>query len=169
MGPVASYANSTMPADLEAWMTATATQAAARRAQLHSSKPAASQQSITTPVSSESSFVYIAFGSHAILSQKHVDTIMIAMTDLIESGVIDGVFWATGSSNSAMFPPAAELHPAVKLLSWAPQKAILAHPAVRVFMSHGGAESCHESMFAATPMIIMPFFGEWYMLEVLQV
>eukprot|EP00877_Chromochloris_zofingiensis_P007927 jgi/Chrzof1/3388/Cz12g23170.t1 len=160
MGPVASYANSTMPADLEAWMTETATQAAARRAQLHSSKPAASKLSNAAPVSSESSFVYIAFGSHAGLGQQQVDAIMTAMTDLIDSGIIDGVFWATGSTKRAMFPPASELHPAVKLLSWAPQKAILAHPAVRVFMSHGGAESCHESMFAATPMLIMPFFGD---------
>mgnify|MGYP003385551578 CR=1 FL=1 len=44
--------------------------------------------------------------------------------------------------------------------SWAPQLAVLAHPAVRLFVTHGGANSVHESILYAVPMIVIPFFDD---------
>lgn len=57
------------------------------------------------------------------------------------------------------FPAAIEQHPRVLLLPFAPQRALLAHPAVSLFVSHGGAESSHEAMYDGVPMLILSFFG----------
>jgi UDP:flavonoid glycosyltransferase YjiC (YdhE family) len=47
----------------------------------------------------------------------------------------------------------------VLLLPFAPQRALLAHPYVSLFVSHGGAESSHEAMYDGVPMLILSFFG----------
>jgi UDP:flavonoid glycosyltransferase YjiC (YdhE family) len=57
------------------------------------------------------------------------------------------------------FPAAIEHHPRVLLLPFAPQRALLAHPYVSLFVSHGGAESSHEAMYDGVPMLIVSFFG----------
>ena len=36
------------------------------------------------------------------------------------------------------------------------QPSVLAHSAVRAFVTHGGINAIHESVFAHTPMVVMP-------------
>lgn len=43
---------------------------------------------------------------------------------------------------------------------WTPQFSVLKHSAVRCFITHGGANSIHESIFHAVPMIVVPFFDD---------
>ncbi|KAE9450010.1 hypothetical protein C3L33_18095, partial [Rhododendron williamsianum] len=47
-----------------------------------------------------------------------------------------------------------------KVVSWAPQSQVLAHPSVGVFVSHGGWNSILESVAGGVPMICRPFFGD---------
>ncbi|XP_050729340.1 UDP-glycosyltransferase UGT5-like isoform X2 [Eriocheir sinensis] len=47
----------------------------------------------------------------------------------------------------------------VRLSKWLPQQDILAHNNVKVFMSHGGQLSLTESIFHATPLLVLPIFG----------
>jgi len=63
------------------------------------------------------------------------------------------VVWATGRSTSQL--EGLQLHDRVLLQPWVAQKALLHHPAVAAFMSHGGIESAHEAMGAALPMVVM--------------
>lgn len=43
---------------------------------------------------------------------------------------------------------------------WMPQYDILAHPNVRLFISHGGLFSTMESVDRGVPLLIVPFFGD---------
>ncbi|XP_023312103.1 UDP-glucuronosyltransferase 2B15 [Anoplophora glabripennis] len=53
-----------------------------------------------------------------------------------------------------------ELPRNVKIRKWMPQNSILAHPNVKVFITHGGLMSKIEAIYHATPMIGVPLFGE---------
>ncbi|XP_050693307.1 UDP-glycosyltransferase UGT5-like [Eriocheir sinensis] len=48
----------------------------------------------------------------------------------------------------------------VMISSWLPQQDILAHNNVKVFISHGGLLSLQESIFHATPLLVLPIFGD---------
>ena len=46
------------------------------------------------------------------------------------------------------------------LSSWCPQEQVLAHPAIRGFLTHSGWNSTLESVCGGVPMICWPFFAE---------
>ena len=48
----------------------------------------------------------------------------------------------------------------VMLSSWLPQTSLLAHPGVRLFITHGGAGSIQETICHKTPIIGVPIFGD---------
>ncbi|KAJ8709291.1 hypothetical protein PYW07_009117 [Mythimna separata] len=51
----------------------------------------------------------------------------------------------------------------VHILEWAPQQAILAHPNLAVFITHGGLLSTTESIHFGVPIIGIPVFGDQFM------
>ncbi|MPC91787.1 UDP-glucuronosyltransferase [Portunus trituberculatus] len=53
-----------------------------------------------------------------------------------------------------------DLPDSVRVNSWLPQQDILAHPNVKVFISHGGLLSLQESIFHATPLLVLPIFSD---------
>lgn len=48
----------------------------------------------------------------------------------------------------------------VKIAKWFPQRDILAHPNVKLFISHGGLMSTTEAVYSGVPMIGIPLFGD---------
>lgn len=45
---------------------------------------------------------------------------------------------------------------------WFPQHDILAHPNIRLFVTHGGLFSLQESLFNGIPVLIIPFFNDQF-------
>ncbi|XP_050556290.1 UDP-glucosyltransferase 2 isoform X2 [Spodoptera frugiperda] len=50
----------------------------------------------------------------------------------------------------------------VRIVNWAPQQSILAHPNVRMFISHGGQLSSLETIHFGKPIIGVPVFFDQY-------
>lgn len=53
-----------------------------------------------------------------------------------------------------------DLPPNVKILKWAPQNEILAHPNVKAFVTHGGLLSTIETIYHGKPTIGIPVFSD---------
>ena len=53
-----------------------------------------------------------------------------------------------------------DVPPNVKILKWAPQNDILAHPNVILFISHGGLFGTSESLYHGVPLLLIPFFAD---------
>ncbi|XP_019945518.2 UDP-glucuronosyltransferase-like [Paralichthys olivaceus] len=48
----------------------------------------------------------------------------------------------------------------VRLMKWLPQKDLLAHPRVKLLITHGGSHSVYEGICNAVPMLMFPLFAE---------
>lgn len=56
-----------------------------------------------------------------------------------------------------------EIPPNVKIGKWLPQSDILAHPNIRMFISHCGKMSSLESTYRGVPIVGIPFFADQYL------
>lgn len=50
----------------------------------------------------------------------------------------------------------------VRVAKWMPQSDILAHPNVKLFITHGGLFGTLEGSWRGVPMLYMPFYGDQY-------
>lgn len=48
----------------------------------------------------------------------------------------------------------------IRIEKWLPQRAVLDHPNVKVFITHGGYGGTTESIYNGKPMLAIPFFGD---------
>ncbi|UJR11563.1 hypothetical protein I4U23_015743 [Adineta vaga] len=100
------------------------------------------------------SVIYISFGSWAYLQPKQLKEIIRALKQYPFIWSLKSNLQASISSSSSIDK---EKH---LLLRWAPQRLILSHPAIRLFISHGGWNSLLEGMLAGKPTLIWPLFGD---------
>lgn len=106
------------------------------------------------------SVIYISFGSIAAVTDAQILEIAWGLAN---SGcpflwVIrgDGSGWLEKLPGE--FLPILEERG--KIVNWAPQQEVLAHPAVGAFWTHNGWNSTLESVCEGVPMICMPFFAD---------
>ncbi|CAE7892867.1 UGT2B17 [Symbiodinium microadriaticum] len=93
--------------------------------------------------------LYVAFGSEVRLSREDA-------TLLVETFKQGGftVLWASKVKPDVPIPEN------VLVTKFAPQRAVLSHPAVFGFLSHGGMNSVNEALASGKPLAIMPFFAD---------
>lgn len=48
----------------------------------------------------------------------------------------------------------------IKIVSWVPQTAVLAHPNIKAFVTQGGLQSVEEAIYFGVPMLVIPFYGD---------
>jgi hypothetical protein len=98
-----------------------------------------------------------------------------SFVEIINNKIVDGVVWALVETSKDDFSQTLNLtdgtqvrtlpilnneHPHFHIAEFAPQFAVLNHTNTKLFFSHGGAGSTHESLYTGTPMLILPFGGD---------
>ena len=93
--------------------------------------------------------VYVSFGTMVRPSPQTVMNIVAALSRCGRRVLLQ---------YSGVFPA----RPGVRLERWVPQAAVLSHPAVSLFITHGGASSVEESLWAGKPMLCIPNVWDHY-------
>jgi hypothetical protein len=121
-------------------------------------------------LNSHSHIVYVAFGQYAAPSVDDIVLIMKTLLKLKEQKYIDGILWA--GLRSDLVPEIISTttrnytreylrnYNDLLMIDWAPQFAILQHPATSFFFSHGGAGSLHEALYNGVRLFVFPYFGD---------
>ncbi len=69
------------------------------------------------------------------------------------------ILWKLPDSQRALLPPRELLPTNLRIEDWIPsQLSVLAHPNVRVFLTHGGGNGFHEGIYFGKPLLVMPFW-----------
>jgi UDP:flavonoid glycosyltransferase YjiC (YdhE family) len=63
------------------------------------------------------------------------------------------------NASAAPFPDAAKL-PNVRLVEWVDQNALLGHPGLGMFLTHGGHNSVSEAAFHGVPILAVAIFAD---------
>jgi UDP:flavonoid glycosyltransferase YjiC (YdhE family) len=98
--------------------------------------------------------VYANLGTVSIASPAQLAHIASAVT-----AADSRALWVLKPAQATLVPgpPATS----VRITDWVPsQRAVLAHPNVRVFLSHCGINSVHESIAAGTPIVGIPMLAD---------
>ena len=128
-------------------------------------------------IQNKASVTYVAFGTHVILTFLTVKKIIQGLASAMQDGCIDGVVWSMGQNTTKHISHLDHQHPSPvvdtslpdlvqnKHPSWlflehAPQRALLDHRSVKIFLTHAGPSSANESLYHGVPMLSMPIYGD---------
>ncbi|KAL9083446.1 MAG: hypothetical protein Q9165_008522 [Trypethelium subeluteriae] len=118
---------------------------------------------------------YVAFGTHVLLTAELLTKLVAGLNAAIQNHHIDGVFWAMKEASRACVFQAAvapipngptyqELfrngHANWFFADYAPQRAVLHHSSVKIFVTHAGPSSANEAIFHGVPMIAIGIYGD---------
>ncbi|ALL76728.1 hypothetical protein AD006_17975 [Pseudonocardia sp. EC080610-09] len=100
------------------------------------------------------STVYLAFGSITRMTADQVRSVVELARRL---GDDHGVLWVLRADQQRFLPDPADRPANLKVVDWLhSQHAVLEHPHVRAFFTHGGSNSIHESLWFGTPVLVRP-------------
>lgn len=108
--------------------------------------------------------VLVAFGQHQLfhLDAQETASLDTALQEHQRCGNVDGVIWVTREKHNVCNNQLSTTTRSLDSMcvEWINQHAILHHPAVRLFISHGGSGGLHESLDAATPLFLFPSMAD---------
>jgi MGT family glycosyltransferase len=108
---------------------------------------------LDTWLSAAAPVVFVCLGTLAVASAHQLARMAAALTnDAFRT------LWSLKPDQAALLP--ASTTSSLRIVEWSPQQAVLAHPNVKVFVSHCGINSAHESVHAGTPIVGIPMFGD---------
>jgi len=102
------------------------------------------------------SVIYVCLGTLAQLSEVQIITLITAFKRLTPN---HHILWKLPDAQQALLPPRDLLPTNIRIEHWIPsQLGVLAHPNVRVFLTHGGGNGFHEGIYFGKPLLVMPFW-----------
>ncbi|XP_041775418.1 uncharacterized protein LOC121595468 [Anopheles merus] len=97
--------------------------------------------------------IYINFGTFLRSSGMPPETLAVFLA-LFRSLPQYSFLWKWEADTIPNLPPN------VLLQRWIPQNDVLAHPHVKLFVSHGGIFGTQESIYWGRPILFVPFYGD---------
>lgn len=119
--------------------------------------------------------IYIAFGQMYTPNHQEFNVLLTSLMEAYEHGYFDGFIWSLSKSSRQGLPKevktnSGKVYSVQELLDgsytdlrfepWSPQFAILDHAHCKLFISHGGASSIHESLYNGVPLLLHPFTSD---------
>ncbi|XVF08955.1 hypothetical protein REPUB_Repub07fG0049000 [Reevesia pubescens] len=109
------------------------------------------------------SVIYVAFGSSTMVDMQQVEELALGL-ELTDQPFL----WVVRSD--IMYGSLAKLPDGfinrvakrARLVEWAPQEKLLAHPSVACFMSHCGWNSTMEGLSMGVPFLCWPYFADQF-------
>jgi len=106
--------------------------------------------------------VYVSLGSMPHFDAWQARTLVQGLTPKKGKGASGGsgfrVLWTLPNDQRTSLPTKLPSHVRVKVLGGVPHLKVLAHPAVRVVISHCGMGSAQEALYFYKPVLCLPFF-----------
>ncbi|KAF8389724.1 hypothetical protein HHK36_024243 [Tetracentron sinense] len=109
------------------------------------------------------SVVYVAFGSITIFSQHQFDELALGL-ELIGRPFLWVVRSDLTAGSDIVYPDGFKDRVAHhgKIVMWAPQQKVLAHPSTACFITHCGWNSTTEGLITGVPFISWPYFVDQF-------
>jgi hypothetical protein len=107
--------------------------------------------------------VYVATGTLVTPTAAQVAAIAdgIRSVRAAASGCRPRFVWSLRKECHELLPPGfLDDDAGVLVVPWAPQQAVLCHPSVRLFVTHGGLNSTYEGLAAGVPLLVLPFSAD---------
>ncbi|KAH7332789.1 hypothetical protein B0J17DRAFT_146256 [Rhizoctonia solani] len=107
------------------------------------------------------SVIYIAFGTFFFPPPSSMSLLMAAMDEIPKAGF--KFIFARSSERAQLDQAWMDMHVQAGnaiFPEWTNQTAVLEHPAMHYFLSHGGWNSCTEAIVRGIPMIFWPIMGD---------
>ncbi|GJM91391.1 hypothetical protein PR202_ga07755 [Eleusine coracana subsp. coracana] len=104
------------------------------------------------------SVVYVAFGSLTVMSSEQLEQLALGLE-------VSGrpFLWVVRPGLAGKLPTSfVATNGRGKIVRWAPQDQVLAHPAVGCFLTHCGWNSTLESICNGVPMLCWPYFTDQF-------
>ena len=96
--------------------------------------------------------IFVSFGS-VMQASEMSDDIRLKLISVFK-GLKQKILWKWETEEMKDKPTN------VKLSKWLPQESILAHPNLRLFVTHGGQSSSQEALCHKKPTVVIPIFGD---------
>lgn len=108
----------------------------------------------------QESVVYMGFGTITRLTAEQVGALVEVARRLDGR---HGVLWKLPTEQQHLLPPADRLPGNLRIENWLPsQLDVLAHPAVKVFFTHGGGNGFHEGVYFGKPLVVRPLWVDCF-------
>lgn len=119
--------------------------------------------------------LYASLGTHVCLPTEELEKLLAGFIQALDAGYINGIIWSVpqrpranfhvdkvfSRANGSILAVSSILdgsHPDIHIPTFVPQRAVLAHPSTRLFLTHGGGSSANETLFHGVPVLVIGYF-----------